>query len=259
VRRLLLVLLVVTSLVLVVDLARPQWTSPLVDLGAAALGPVQAVVQWPAGGAARARAERDEALMLLDRARSERDALAGRLRLQESAPATQELVLARVVGVSAGSAPVGAREVTIDRGEDDGVRADRSVVAAEGLVGRVVSTTATTADVALLGDPRVVPGVRVGGGGVLGALDARAAPGLPVRPFGALTLTVLGEAPVAVGDEVRTVGSPGAVPYVADVLVGRVTAVDPEDGRLGSTAEVTPLAPLDRLDHVGVVVPEGPP
>lgn len=259
-RRLLAVLLTLTIAVLLVDLARPSWTDPLRQAAAGTIGPFQHWVGLPGDDLGRVRAERDVLLVERELARAERDDLAARLALHDSMTVqTHRLVTARVVGFAGGSTPVGSRTVTIDRGADDGVRADQSVVAPEGLVGRVLRTTPATADVLVLGDPRVVVGVRFGETGALGALAARAAPGVPVRPFGALTLTVLGDSTVAVGDPVTTLGSPGSVPFVAGVPVGEVTAVDPDDGELGRTAEVTPAVDLDTVEHVGVVMVDGLP
>lgn len=259
-RRLLLVLVALTIAVLLVDLARPAWTDPVRQAAAGTIGPLQRWVGLPGDDLDRVRAERDLVRVQRDLARAEREDLAARLALHETGPGrTHRLLTARVVGFAGGSAPVGSRTVTIDRGADDGVRADQSVVAPEGLVGRVLRTTPATADVLVLGDPRVVVGVRVGRTGALGSLDARAAPGVPLRPFGALTLTLLGDSTAAVGDQVSTLGSPGSVPFVAGVPVGEVTAVDPDDGELGRTAEVTPAVDLDTVDHVGVVVVGDPP
>ncbi len=258
-RRLLTVLLALTIALLLVDLARPAWTAPLRQAAAEATGPLQ---RWvgSSGELGRVRAERDAMQGERDLARAERADLAARLALHESWAGRPEhrLLSARVVGFAGGSAPIGSRTVTVDRGAVDGVRADQSVVAPEGLVGRVLRTTPTTADVLVLGDPRVVVGVRFGQTGALGSLDARAAPGLPLRPFGALTLTALGDSAVTVGDQVTTLGSPGSVPFVAGLPVGEVTAVDADNGELGRTAEVTPAVDLDTVEHVGVVIVEAP-
>jgi rod shape-determining protein MreC len=260
VRRLLALLLTLTLVLLLVDLARPAWTDPLRQAAAGTIGPLQRWVGLPGDDLDRVRTERDTLRVERDLARAEREDLAARLALHEAATGrTHRVVSARVVGFAAGSAPVGSRTVTIDRGADDGVRVDQSVVATHGLVGRVLRTHPGTADVLVLGDPRVVVGVRFGATGALGSLDARAAPGVPLRPFGALTLTVLGDSPVAVGDQVSTLGSPGSVPFVPGVVVGQVTAVDPADGELGRTAEVAPAVDLDTLDHVGVVMVEDAP
>jgi rod shape-determining protein MreC len=225
-RRLLQVLVAATVLVLLVDLARPSWTAPLRAVAAQAVSPVQQQLGWGPEGD-RLRAERDEQMIGSGAA----------------------VVTARVVGLPAATSPVGVRELTIDEGRDAGVRPDDTVVTAQGLVGRVLRVHAQTSDILLLGDPAVVVGVRYGPERALGVLSAEEQPGLPARRTGELTLTAL-------GDQVQTIGSPGGRPYVADVPVGAIIAVDPDVGQLGRTAVLRPVVDLDSLDHV--VVLQGP-
>ncbi len=124
---------------------------------------------------------------------------------------------------------------------------------ADGLVGRVLTTRATSSQVLLLGDPEVVVGVRFGPESALGSVSATAPLGVPVRDDGALTLTGMGNAPINVGDRVRTLGSPDSAPFVADITVGTVIAVDPDAGQLGATAVVEPAVDVDTLDAVVVL------
>lgn len=252
-RRLLVVLVALTVLVLVVDRGQPSWTAPLCAGVGAAVAPLQAALNG-SGDVAEVVAERDRARVELALARAE---IARMDAAQELAPAVaeREVVMARVVGVAPGTSPVAARTVSIDRGTTDGVAPDRTVVSTEGLVGRVVRVRDDSSDVLVLGDPGLVVGARYGEHGALASVDARPAPGLPPRGPGELTLTALGDTPVQAGDEVRTLGSPSSVPYAADVLVGTVTSVDPEAGQLGTTAVLAPAADLDTLDHVAVVLP----
>lgn len=255
-RRLLLVLIAATVLVLLVDLARPSWTAPLRAAAAQAVSPVQQQLGWGPEGD-RLRAERDELALRLQRAEAERDELATAAESRDAGVemigSGESVVTARVVGLPAATSPVGVRELTIDEGRNAGVRPDETVVTAQGLVGRVLRVHAQTSDIQLLGDPKVVVGVRYGPQRALGVLSAEEQPGLPARRIGELTLTALGETPVAVGDQVQTIGSPGGRPYVADVPVGAITAVDPDVGQLGRTAVLRPAVDLDSLDHVVVL------
>ncbi|WP_153397498.1 rod shape-determining protein MreC [Ornithinicoccus halotolerans] len=202
----------------------------------------------------------------------ERDALAARVHRLErelaelrgsediSAGVTgqdRELVTARVVGIAPVGTPVAARTVTIDAGREHGVRPALTVVSGAGLVGRVLRVSEASSDVLLLGDADVVVGVRFGEEGALGMVEARPAPGLPVRDAGELTLTVVGDSPVTEGDEVVTLGSPDGRPYVAGVPLGTVTRVDPDSGQLNRTAVVEPHVDPDTLDLVAVVLGEG--
>ncbi len=255
-RRLLAVLAVATLLVLLVDLARPSWTTPVREVAARAASPVQHAL-GRGDAVERLRAERDALAVRLQRSEADRDRLRGAAAAgaagAEMAPAGGEVLTARVVGLPPVTSPVGVRLLTIDRGRAGGVRSDQTVVSDDGLVGRVLRVHPQTSDILLLGDPGVVVGVRYGSEQVLGVVGAEAEPGLPDRGVGELTLTALGDTPIEVGDQVRTVGSPGGRPFVADVPVGTVSAVDPDAGQLGRTAVVRPLVDLDSLDHVAVL------
>jgi rod shape-determining protein MreC len=58
-----------------------------------------------------------------------------------------------------------------------------------------------------------------------------------------------------VGDVVRTLGSVDERPYAPGVVVGTVTDVDPEGGRMTRTATVRPAVDVDAIDVVAVLVP----
>lgn len=250
-----------TVLVLLADLARPAVTEPVRRSAANVFAPIQAAMTgWT-----------DDRLTEVTRERDELDARVKELKAQvstheqlsslERAAAGwggHQLLPARVVGFSSDSAPVGGRTVTIDVGEVDGVRQDQTVISSDGLVGRVVRTAPSSADVLLLGGSDVVVGVRFGADGALGSVDGRPVPGLPARAPGDLTLTALGDSHIAVGDQVTTLGSPDSIPYVAAIPLGTVTAVDPDSGQLGRTAVVRPLVDNDTLDLVAVVQLGGP-
>lgn len=252
-RRLILALVALTALVLLVDLARPSWTAPVREVAAEAASPVQRLI-GRGDEVDRLSAQRDELLIKLQQVQAERDRMRGEDTVRAAAPtAGVEVVSARVVGIPSGSSPVGTRMLTIDRGRQDGVQADQTVLAAAGLVGRVLRTHPQTSDILLLGDPDVVVGVRYGPDGALGVLSAGPQPGTPERGPQELTLTALGQTPIGVDDQVRTIGSPGGRPYLADVPVGTVSAVDPDQGQLGRTAVVAPWVDLDALDHVAVL------
>ncbi len=255
-RRLLTVLALATLLVLLVDLARPAWTAPVREVAARAASPAQHVL-GRGDATDRLRAERDALAVRLQRTEADRDRLRGAAAAgsagAEMAGPGGEVLTARVVGLPPATSPVGVHLLTIDRGRAGGVQIDQTVVSNDGLVGRVLRVHPRTSDILLLGDPAVVVGVRYGPEQALGVVGAEAEPGLPDRGAGELTLTALGDTPIEPGDQVRTVGSPGGRPFVADVPVGTVTAVDPDAGQLGRTAVLRPLVDLDSLDHVAVL------
>lgn len=256
-RLLLGALVALTSLVLLVDLARPALTAPVRRAAASVVAPVQsAMTGWTDDRLTEVTRERDE----LDARVKELEAevqISEQLGDLERAAAGwggHELLPARVVGFSSGSTPVGGRTVTIDAGEVDGVSVDQTVISSDGLVGRVIRTAPTSADVVLLGGSDVVVGVRFGDEGALGSVDGRPAPGIPARAPGQLTLTAVGDSQISEGAVVTTLGSPDSIPYVATIPLGVVTSVDPDTGQLGRTAVVEPFVDADTLDLVAVVL-----
>jgi rod shape-determining protein MreC len=253
-RRTLGTLLLVTLLASATDLALPGSTSVLRGAAATVLGPLERAVA-PDGDprVARLTAERNE---LARRAAADEDAVrtARRVTALLGSTPSPRVVPARVVA-SGGAAAPGSRRVTIDAGARDGVTADLPVVAAGGLVGRVVATWDRTSDVLVLGDRGVTVGVRVGARGTLGSLSATAPAGAGRRPGGRLSLTLVERGTVRVGDVVTTLGSVGGSPYPPGVRVGTVASVDPRRGQLTATASVLPAVDPTTLDVVGVLLP----
>ena len=72
---------------------------------------------------------------------------------------------------------------------------------------------------------------RVGASGALATVGGAAASAAE-RGAGELGLTLVQTGALRVGDEVRTLGSVDGRPFVAGVLVGTVSAVEPQRGRL---------------------------
>lgn len=164
----------------------------------------------------------------------------------------QALVPAHVVAY--GPAQSFSRTVTIDAGSEAGVRPDQTVLNDDGLVGRVLRVTATTATVLLIVDTESVVGGRVGASMKVGFLRGRGGLG----NHGTLDLQLVDEADApAEGDSIVTWGSRGGAPYVAGVPIGRVTAVYASLRESSQRAVIQPYVDFGALDVVGVVVPSG--
>lgn len=246
-----------TVLVLLADLARPAVTEPVRRSAASVFAPIQAAMTgWTDDRLTEVTRERDELDARVKELEAEIRTGEQLTELEQAAAGWggHELLPTRVVGFSSGTTPVGGQTVTIDVGEDDGVSVDQTVVSSDGLVGRVVRTAPGSADVVLIGGSDVVVGVRFGEARALGSVGGRPPPGLPPRASGELTLTALGDTEITEGDLVSTLGSPDSIPYVAGIPLGSVTSVDPEDGSLGGTAVVSPFVDPDTLDLVAVVL-----
>jgi rod shape-determining protein MreC len=164
----------------------------------------------------------------------------------------QALVPAHVVAY--GPAQSFSRTVTIDAGSQAGVEPDQTVLNDDGLVGRVLRVTSTTATVLLIVDTESVVGGRVGASMKVGFLKGRGGLG----DHGSLDLQLVdqAEAPVK-GDTVLTWGSKGSAPYVSGVPIGRVTAVYASLRESSQRAVISPYVDFGALDLVGVVVPSG--
>lgn len=173
-------------------------------------------------------------------------------RLEEQALETQRLqrllamrqasqadfLTARVVGKDATN---WFQTILLDRGSLEGVRRNQPVLAPDGLVGRVVEVTATSARVQLLTDPVSAAGGLIQRTRVTGIVSGSLGAGARMRYLPLM-------ADVTVGDEVITSGMGGVFPK--GILIGRVTAVDRKSGALFQEAMLQPAVDLNRLEEV---------
>jgi len=248
--RVLLALLLVTSVVLVVVDHRGDGSSPLDGLrhaASAVFGPVEqvaAAITGPVSDAVDSVSRLGEDGDELDRQRAAE--LDGLLRL--AGAGRYEVVPARVIAI--GAAQTFSWTVTIDAGTRDGVNADMTVLNGDGLVGRVKTAGPSTATVLLAVDPDSSVGVRLEG-----SMEVGFTTGQGIEDGSAVDLRLLdGQSTVARGDRLVTFGSQGDTPYVPGVPVGVVRSVQGSPGSQTRTAVVDPYVDFTSLDLVGVVV-----
>jgi len=161
------------------------------------------------------------------------------------------LVPARVVAL--GSRQSQSFTVTIDAGSDAGVGPDMTVVNNDGLVGRVLRVTRTTATVLLVIDPDSTVGGRVGSSMEIGFVTGSGS----LRQEAGLDLRLVDDASVpARGDTVVTWGSTTG-PYAPGVPIGTITEVYSSLREASQRAVVKPFVDFSALDVVGVMVPSG--
>jgi len=147
-----------------------------------------------------------------------------------------------------------SRTVTIDAGTSSGVRTDMTVVNSDGLVGRVVRATRTTATVLLIVDTDSVVGGRLGTSSEIGFLRGRGS----MDNNGRLALDLVDNSVLPSKDDVVvTWGSRHGVPYVAGIPIGRVESVVSSPRQSSRQAVIEPFVDFTALDVVGVVVPKG--
>lgn len=144
------------------------------------------------------------------------------------------------------------RQITLDKGTDDGLAAGDVVVAAGGaLAGRITDIGPGSATVVLLTDAQST---------VIGQLASNAATGEVVGQLGGvLVMTEIDSSmPVGLNDEVVTAGltlSSGIrSPYPKGLLIGQVVDVRRDANDIVQTAFLNPTADLDHLEYVLVVL-----
>ncbi|MDQ1642349.1 MAG: rod shape-determining protein MreC [Actinomycetota bacterium] len=267
--RLLLALLLLTSITLVALDHRGQGKSPLDGLrsiGAAVFGPVEraaSAIARPVSSAVddlssvgrntdkaaelgKTNATLRQQLRTSELARNraaELDAL-----LRTAGAGRYRVVPAQVVAV--GAAQSFSWTVTIDAGSRDGIKPDMTVINGDGLVGRVKTVGPTTATVLLAIDPQSAVGVRLEKSMEVGITSGQGA-----AHHGELSLELLdGQSSVVTGDRLVSFGSRGSTPYVPGVPVGEVVGVQKTVGTLTRIAAVRPYVDFTSLDLVAVVV-----
>jgi rod shape-determining protein MreC len=200
---------------------------------------------------ARLSSQNAELRSQVERAPLDRNRLAELDGLTKTANETgYALVAARVVGM--GPMQSFSRTVTIDAGTSSGLRKDMTVLNNDGLVGRVISVTRTTANVLLVLDTDSVVGGRLGSNLEIGFLRGRGV----TSDRGRLDLDLVDHSVTpAKGDVVVTWGSQNGVPYVAGIPIGKVESVYSTPRELAKHAVIDPFVDFTSLDVVGVVVP----
>jgi rod shape-determining protein MreC len=181
-------------------------------------------------------------------------------RLREQAQATQRLerLLAfreQIPGRAIGARVIGRDSsqwfsvITVDRGSRDGVRRNAPVVSGDGLVGRVLTVTPTTAQVLLIADTRSAIGVVL--------QQSREAAVVEGTGTGELRLKYDSRSrEIARGELLVTSGLAGVFPR--GLPVGSIAAVVREQGAVYQEATVRPAANLNHLEEVLILIDARP-
>ena len=152
-----------------------------------------------------------------------------------------EFLTARVVGKDATN---WFKTVLLDRGSLEGIRRNQPALAPDGLVGRIVEVTLTSAKVQLLTDPVSAVGGLIQRTRVTGIVSGNLGAGARVSYLPLM-------ADVAVGDEVVTSGMGGVFPK--GILIGRITSVERNSGALFQEATLQPAVDLSRLEEIFIL------
>jgi rod shape-determining protein MreC len=238
------------------------------DLGSTIFGPIESVaaaVVHPVGDTIGAFTDAPGAQRRADRLEKENQRLREQLRA-ERLDATRADQLDRLLGSAGlgGYKVVAARvisagqgfedTVTLDVGSTSGVRPDMTVMAGDGLVGRITRVGPATATVLLATDADSSVGARLEGSQEIGIVQGRGSRRINGgdTPLGFQLLDSGAE--LLPGQRIVTFGSQGDRPYVPGVPIGVIQRVEQTPGSLTRTAYISPFVHFSRLDVVGVVV-----
>jgi rod shape-determining protein MreC len=176
------------------------------------------------------------------------------LRRDEGFPQGTRPVTSRVI---ARSPTVWYSSVKIDKGSDDGVRADQPVIAAGGLAGKVTSVTGGSAQVTLLTDASSAVSAQVMPEGANGIVKPEVG-----NPRDLLLDFVEKGRRVTEGTTVVTSGfSSSRVEslFPRGIPIGTVTEVDLDEIELYQRVHIKPFADIRRLDWLQVLTARGRP
>lgn len=136
------------------------------------------------------------------------------------------------------------RGVVLNKGERDGINTEMGVIMPEGVVGRVVKTTPSTAMVLLATDPHsAITGL------IQRTRDEGIVEGAPHGRFKMKYLPLLSS--IQIGDRVISSGLTGGFPK--GLMIGTITRVDKVEGELFQSAEILPEVDFSRLEEVLVI------
>jgi rod shape-determining protein MreC len=138
--------------------------------------------------------------------------------------------------------------IEIDRGSNDGLRVGMPVVTSAGLVGRVATVNDDFSQVRLLHQPQYALGIRVVGTG-----EVALARGQGLGEDLLVTEGLTEETDITVGAPVVTSGIEGSS-YPPDLVVGFISSVDFDSRLLQQTVKVHPVADLENLRYVTVIL-----
>jgi rod shape-determining protein MreC len=268
-RTLLVVLLLVSFVVITLDARDPENSpvDPMRQAVGAVFGPLEtaaATVSRPVTQVTGYFGDVQDMRAANERLQDENDRLRSQLRTTDYARHRSEelsqlvrlgrqrsdtIVAAQVTAMGGGQ--TFSRTVSIDAGRADGVRPDMTVLNGQGLVGRVIAASRSTATVLLIIDSDSVVGGRVGRSMELGFISGEG----DIGEEGRLSMELVDRvASPASGDPVLTWGSRNGAPYVAGVPIGSVSEVRTSPRELSKTVVLEPYVDFSALDVVGVVV-----
>ncbi len=140
----------------------------------------------------------------------------------------------------------------LDKGADDGIQADLSVISPEGLVGQISGISRNSSDVLFLTNPKVKIAARLARSEIFGIVRGQ---GVSWEGDAKCRMDfIVKGADINRADEVVTSGLGGV--YPAGLVIGYVEEVHLDPSGLFQYADIIPAADFRLLDLVFVVFPE---
>jgi len=159
--------------------------------------------------------------------------------------ASMGTVAARVIGRNATN---WYRAIIIDKGSEHGISKEMGVVAATGVVGRVVNVNPSTAIVLLLTDPNIAIAGMIQRSRDEGIVQGTAQGFVRMKYLPPLST-------IEIGDMVVTSGLTGD--YPRGLPIGHVRQLETGDAELFQSAEIHPMVDFSKLEGVLVVTASG--
>jgi rod shape-determining protein MreC len=141
--------------------------------------------------------------------------------------------------------------ISIDKGSNDGIKPDMTIVNVDGLVGKVIDADANESTVLLLVDPQAGVRARIEDADEVGVLRGHGGEE-------SLSLDYIDtDAEVEIGQDVVTAGYDGGI-FPPSIPIGEVVSATSEGGALDQDIEVRPWVDFDSLEFVFVLLESGP-
>lgn len=166
------------------------------------------------------------------------------LDYKEERKSNYELVMSKVIGRDPNN---WYKTIIINKGSNEGIKANMPVINHDGLVGIIISSTENTAEVLLLLDSEGAVGARV--------FENRLAPGVVIGTDKADILKMIHlshDSQIEKGHTIITSGLGGV--YPRGIRIGTVKEVQLEPNGLMKTAVIKPFVDFNRLEEVLVIV-----
>ena len=154
-------------------------------------------------------------------------------------------VAARVIGRNATN---WYRTLILDKGAQQGLRANMGVITHAGVVGRVVKTHPSTSVVLLITDPNVAVPAMIQGSRDEGIVQGTAPGYIRMKYLPPLT-------PVQIGDNVVTSGLTGDFPR--GLQIGQIGSLQKADTDLFQSAEIHPAVDFQKVEGVLIITSPG--